>query len=74
MSYPEGTKIPIQTLTTKSESFNWLDSKVLFIGKRGSGKTTLIKSIYNEIKDSIDDLYYFSSIRETFEGIKTMNP
>lgn len=42
------------------EFFQFLNSKILIFGKRGSGKTTLIKDIYRKLQNEIDEVHVFN--------------
>ena len=47
-------------VTRTNEEFAFLNSKILIIGKRGSGKTTLIKDIYRQLQNDLDEVHVFN--------------
>jgi hypothetical protein len=54
-----------------SDRLNFLNSKNLIIGKKEVGKTNAALSIYNRIRGSIDNLFYFAGKEYEFEGIES---
>ena len=58
------------TLDKRFSPWTFLGTKTMIIGKRGCGKNSLAMSIVDKIYDLIDDLYYFSSRIDEYEGVE----
>lgn len=48
---------------------NFLNSKILIIGRRGTGKTTLVRNIYGLIQNDIDEIHVFSNVTSHYTDI-----
>lgn len=49
--------------------FRYFNSKILIMGGKESGKTTLVRDIYNEIQDQIDEVHVFSNVSSNYTDI-----
>ena len=58
------------TLDKRCSPWTFLGTKTMIIGNRGCGKNSLAMSIVDKIYDLIDDLYYFSSRIDEYEGVE----
>ena len=59
----ENTPTPIPNKAAKPANF--LNSKTLIIGKRGTGKTTTVRDIYKQIQNELNEVHIFSNGSES---------
>ncbi len=50
-------------------TFRYLNSKILIIGKRESGKTSLVRDIYQQIQNEINEVHVFSNVASSYSDI-----
>ncbi|QKF94580.1 VV A32-like packaging ATPase [Fadolivirus algeromassiliense] len=48
---------------------DFLNSKILIIGKRGTGKTNVVRSLYSYIQNNIDEIHVFSNVTSFYTDI-----
>jgi len=50
-------------------TFRYLNSKILIIGKRESGKTSLVRDIYQKIQNELSEVHVFSNVTSCYSDI-----
>lgn len=50
-------------------TFRYLNTKILIMGGKESGKTTLVRDIYSQIQDQIDEVHVFSNVLSHYTDI-----
>lgn len=50
-------------------TFRYLNSKILIIGKKESGKTSLVRDIYQKIQNEINEVHVFSNVASSYSDI-----
>ncbi|ARF09939.1 P-loop NTPase domain protein [Indivirus ILV1] len=50
-------------------TFRYLNSNILILGKKDSGKTSLVRDIYEKIQNSINEVHVFSNVSSSYLDI-----